>query len=120
MSETSRVALRPTQGFCAVERPGREVDHSPSGAEDKNKWSYTSTSPMDRDNLISLHTLDLHKTSDFSAISITMFHSTECSSLFHQKQRGGVLGRTPETTNVWVEILKQVIKLTDCSKTFAT
>jgi hypothetical protein len=29
--------------FPGVKRPGREVDHSPSSAEVKNVWSYTST-----------------------------------------------------------------------------
>jgi hypothetical protein len=29
-----------------VKRPRREADHSPSGAEVKNEWSYTSTPPI--------------------------------------------------------------------------
>jgi hypothetical protein len=33
--------------FPGVKRPGREADHSsPSSAEVKNAWSYTSTAPI--------------------------------------------------------------------------
>jgi hypothetical protein len=52
----SRPALGPTQPpiqwvpealSLGVKRSGREADHSPSsGAEVKNAWSYTSTSPI--------------------------------------------------------------------------
>jgi len=50
----SRLATGPSQppvqrvpGFClGVKRLGREVDNSPSGAEDRNGWSYTSASPI--------------------------------------------------------------------------
>jgi hypothetical protein len=52
----SRTALGPTQPliqwvlgalFLGVERLGREADHSPpSGAEVKNAWSFTFTSPI--------------------------------------------------------------------------
>jgi hypothetical protein len=48
----SRPALGPTQSlvqwlpgavFLGVKRPGCEADHSPSSAEVKNAWNYTST-----------------------------------------------------------------------------
>jgi hypothetical protein len=52
----SRPALRPTQSpiqwvpgapYLGVKRPGREADHlTPSSAEVKNEWSYTSTPPI--------------------------------------------------------------------------
>jgi hypothetical protein len=52
----SRTALGPTQPpiqwvpgalSLGVKRPGREADHSsPSSAEVKNSWSYTSTHPI--------------------------------------------------------------------------
>jgi hypothetical protein len=35
------------ESFLGVKRPGRETDHSsPSSAEVKNAWSYTSTPPI--------------------------------------------------------------------------
>jgi len=50
----SRLATGPSQppiqrvpGFClGVKRLGREVDNSPSGAENRNGWSCTSASPI--------------------------------------------------------------------------
>jgi hypothetical protein len=50
----SRPATGPSQppiqrvpGFClGVKRLGREVDNSPSGAEDRNGWGYTSAFPI--------------------------------------------------------------------------
>jgi hypothetical protein len=46
--------------FPEVKQPGREVDHStPSGAEAKKEWNYTSTPPtylhgVDMENLLSI------------------------------------------------------------------
>ena len=35
------------RSFPGIQRPGREVNHSPSpSAEVKNEWSYTSTTPI--------------------------------------------------------------------------
>ena len=54
LSKASRPAVWPTQsnsvGAAALSflagRPGREADHSiPSGADVRNEWSYTFTSP---------------------------------------------------------------------------
>jgi hypothetical protein len=40
LSDEYRRALSP-----GVKRPGREADHSPTNAEVKNMWIYTSTPP---------------------------------------------------------------------------
>jgi hypothetical protein len=55
--------------FLGIKRPGREVDHSsPSRAEVKNEWSYTSTFPIhfhgvDRKNFtfICYHVNDIYR-----------------------------------------------------------
>jgi hypothetical protein len=39
--------------FPGVKRPGRETDHSsPSSAEVKNAWGYTSTTPVRLDGVV--------------------------------------------------------------------
>jgi hypothetical protein len=54
-------------GPPGAKRPGREVNHPfPSSAEVKNKWSYTSTTPvcchhMDRGNFTSTFTFTSHR-----------------------------------------------------------
>ena len=59
ISKTSKPALGPThRSFLGVKRPGRDADHSsPTSAEVKDGWSYTSTPTIclhgvDRNNVI--------------------------------------------------------------------
>jgi hypothetical protein len=50
--------------FPGVKRPERDVDHSsPSSAEDKNEWSYTSTSPT------CFHSVDKHFSFSYSFLT---------------------------------------------------
>jgi len=69
--------------FPRIERPERETDHSPSSAEVKNGWLYTSTPP------ICLHIpLPLMYTPSFQAVHFLIpclsYHS------FHTEHRGRV------------------------------